>query len=99
MKRAEVRMPSNEEVEEIPKKVILEKNSMLHDVYCVSDGLKIYIEQAGDFAIQTMFHNGCTHDHYVGNVFVSAPSSVIFACALNTPGNMHDSHIAEWEVI
>ena len=46
-----------------------------------------------------MFYNGWTHDHYVGNVFVFAPSGVIIACALNAPGSMHDSVIADWGVI
>ncbi len=32
----------------------------------------------------------------VGNVFVFDPNGVIIACALNAPGAMHDSSIAEW---
>lgn len=36
------------------------------------------------------------HDHYVGNVFVFAPNGVVIACAINVPGAMHDSIIAEW---
>lgn len=43
-----------------------------------------------------MFYNVWTHDHYVGNVFVFAPSGFVIVCAFNTPGAMHESTIAEW---
>ena len=69
---------------------------MLDDVWAVADGLKIYLEQAGDIVIQNMFYNGWTHDHYVGNVLVFAPNETICAAAINAPGAMHDSQIADW---
>ena len=53
---------------------------MLKDVYCVADGLKLYLEQSGSYIVQNMFYNGWTHDHYVSNVFVFAPSGVVIAC-------------------
>lgn len=40
-------------------------NSLLNDVYCIVDGLKLYMQQAGDFVIQKEFHNVWNHDHYV----------------------------------
>ncbi|POM71840.1 Hypothetical protein PHPALM_11534 [Phytophthora palmivora] len=43
-----------------------------------------------------MFYNGWTHDHYVSNVFAFSPQGLVIACALNAPGCMHDSQIAEW---
>lgn len=72
---------------------------MLEDAYAVVDGLKLRLEQSeqsGDCVIQNMFYNNCTHDHYVGNVFVFSPNGVIICCALNAPGAIHDSTIAEW---
>ena len=66
------------------------KYSMLKDVYCVADGLKLYLEQSGSYIVQNMFYNRWTHDHYVSNVFVFAPSGVVIACAINAPGAMHD---------
>ena len=75
---------------------IHERYSMLEDVYCVADGLKLRLEQAGDYIIQNMFYNGWKHDHYVGNVIVFAPNGLFITCALNAPGAMHDSSIADW---
>lgn len=69
---------------------------MLGNVYAVADGLKLYLEQSSDTVIQNMFYNRWTHDQYLGNVFVFAPNGVIIACAINAPGSMHDSTIAEW---
>ncbi|EGZ08678.1 hypothetical protein PHYSODRAFT_305597 [Phytophthora sojae] len=37
-----------------------------------------------------------THGHYVSNVLVFTPNGVIVMCAINAPGAMHDSLIAEW---
>lgn len=43
-----------------------------------------------------MFSNGWKHDHYVGNVFVFEPNGMVISCAINDPGEMNDSIIAEW---
>ena len=92
---ARIKMPNANEVNSY-QTAFKEKYSMLKDVYCVADGLKLYLEQAGNYVIQNMFYNGWTHDHYVSNVFVFAPTGVVIACALNAPGAMHDSIVAEW---
>ena len=92
--QAAIKMPSVDEMASF-QEAIGSKYSMLKDVFCVFDGLKLTLEQSGDFVIQNMFYNGWTHDHYVGNVFVFAPSGVIIACVLNAPGSMHDSVIAD----
>lgn len=92
---AAVRMPTQDEIKAF-QDAIAAKYSMLEDVYAVADGLKLYLEQAGDNVIQNMFYNGWTHDHYVGNVFVFAPNGCIIASAINAPDAMHDSTIAEW---
>lgn len=68
---------------------------MLKDVYAAFDGLKLQLEQSGNEAVQEIFYNVSTHDHYIGNVFVFAPSGVIIACTVNAPVNMYDSCIAE----
>lgn len=54
---------------------------MLSGVYCVADGLKLHLEQSGDYTIQNMFSNGWTHDYYVSNVFIFAPIGVMIACS------------------
>ncbi|KAE9159250.1 hypothetical protein PF004_g31610 [Phytophthora fragariae] len=61
-----------------------------------TDGLKLNLQQAHDPVLQNAFYNGWTHGHYVSNVLVFTPYGVITACALNAPGAMHDSLIAEW---
>ena len=68
---------------------------MLNREFCVADGLKLYLEQSGNYIIQNMFYNGWTHDHDVSNVFVFAPGGVVIKCAVNAPGAMHDSTMAE----
>ena len=73
-----------------------EKYSMLDDVYCVADGLKLYLEQAGDAINQIIFYNSWNHDHYVRNDFIFAPNGVVKYCSINAPGSMHDYVIAEW---
>ena len=65
---------------------------MLKDLYCVPDGLKLYLEQSGDYIIQNMFYNGWKHDH-VSNVFVFSPDGTAIACAVNAPSSMHDSTV------
>ncbi|ETN12832.1 hypothetical protein PPTG_08869 [Phytophthora nicotianae INRA-310] len=69
---------------------------MLSSVYAVMDGLKLRLQASGHSEIQNMFDNGWTHDHYVSNVFAFSPEGLIIACALNAPGCMYDSPIAEW---
>jgi hypothetical protein len=69
---------------------------MLRNVWAVADGLKLYLEQAGDVVIQNIFYNGWQHDHYVSNVLVFAPNGCIYICAINAPGAMHYSQIADW---
>lgn len=68
----------------------------LDDAYCVLYGLKLYLKQIGEFVIQNMFNNRCTHDRDVGKVLVLATSGVFIACSFNAPGDMHGSTIAEW---
>lgn len=92
---AAVRMPTSSETQGY-QEAFRSKYSMLKDVYCVADGLKLHLEQSGDYIIQNMFYNGWTHDHYVSNIFVFAPNGVVIACAINAPGAMHDSTVAEW---
>ena len=45
------------------KEAITVKHSLLVDCYCMVDGLKLYLQQAGDSVIQSRFYNGWKHDH------------------------------------
>lgn len=94
-RRSVVKLPSQAELRTY-QNLISERHSALGDVFAVADGLKLYLEQAGDTVIQEMFYNGWTHDHYVGNVFAFAPSGLIIACTVNCPGTMHDSQICDF---
>ena len=60
------------------------------------DGLKLYLQQAGDSTTQNNFYNGWTHDHYVSAVLVFCPDGTIPIACFNVPGSVHDSTIAEW---
>lgn len=91
---AGVKMPTDEEIGMFQES-FLAKYSSLGEIYAVADGLKLYLQQSGDVIIQNMFYNGWTHDHYISNVFVFAPHAVVIACAINAPGSIHDSIVAE----
>ena len=60
------------------------------------DGLKLNIQKPGHEVRQSVFYNGWTHGHYVGNVFVFAPDGRIVAMVVNAPGSFHDSTILEY---
>lgn len=92
---AAVRLPSRDEITTF-QRVISDKYPSIPDVFAVADGLKLHLEQSNDPVLQNAFYNGWTHGHYVSNVFVFTPNGVITACAINAPGSMHDSLIAEW---
>lgn len=92
---AAVRVPTRTEVSSF-QQAVSAKYPALHDVFAVADGLKLHLEQTSDPVLQNAFYNGWTHGHYVSNVLVFTPNGVIVICALNAPGAMHDSLIAEW---
>lgn len=93
--QSRVKPPTNKEVEQF-KKSFRKRKSLLHNVYCVADGLKLQLQQSGNCVIQNMFYNGWKHDYYVRNVFAFAPNGRVISCAINAPGGFHDSTIAEW---
>ena len=78
---------------------IQSRHSLLTDVWCTMDGLKLYLQQAGVANIQNNFYNGWTHDHYVSGVFCFCPDGTIPIACFNVPGSVHDSKIAEWSDI
>ncbi len=59
------------------------------------DGLKLYLQQAGNTEIQEQFYNGWTHDHYVTSVFCFCPDGTIPIAFLNVPDSVHNSQVAE----
>lgn len=92
---SKVHLPTKTEIK-FYQKLINDEYPLSTDVYAVANRLNIYLGQAGDLIIQDMFYNGCTHDHYVVNVFVSSPNGVIIGCTTNTTGAMHCSQICDW---
>jgi hypothetical protein len=88
-----IALPSAQEVAEF-QEVVKTNFPALDGAWCVMDGLKVKIQKSGDEATQNASYNGWLHDHFVGCVFVFAPSGVIVACTLNAPGSWHDSYIA-----
>ena len=93
--KSEVCMPDAAEIAQC-KEAIAAKHSLLVDCYCMVDGLKLYLQQAGDSIIQSHFYNGWKHDHFVTNIFAFAPNGSIIACTLNAPGTWNDSTLAHW---
>jgi hypothetical protein len=91
---ARVEIPSEEEIKEY-QEVISSNLPVLDGTWCVVDGLKIKIQKSGDEEIQNAYYNGWLHSHFVGCIFVFAPSGVIVRCTVNAPGSWHDSYITE----
>lgn len=92
---AAVRMHKAEEVTKF-QALFTRKYSTLSEIYAITDGLKLCLEQSRAAVFQKMFYNGWQNDHYVGNVFVFAPNGYIIACITYEPGAMHDLASAEW---
>jgi hypothetical protein len=88
---ARVEIPSEEGIREY-QEVIASNFPVLDGTWCVVDGLKIPIQMSGDVATQ---NSGWLHSHFVGCIFVFAPSRVIVRCIVNALGSWHDSYIAE----
>jgi hypothetical protein len=63
----------------------------MRDVWGACDGLKLQIEESGNWFIQNQFYNGWTHGHYVSCIFVFSADGRIRICVINTPGTWHDS--------
>ena len=64
-------------------------------VWCATDGLKLTLQHAPEFIMQSQYYNGWKHDHYVTSVFVFAPYGTIVAMAFNGPGVIHDWEMAK----
>ncbi len=75
------------------------RHPSLMDVWCTIDRLKLYLKQSGDSAIQNMFYNGWTQNHYVSSVLVFCPDGTVTMTAMKYPGCFHDSQIADWGTI
>jgi hypothetical protein len=70
----------------------------LDGVWCDMDGLKMLLQNPGDKEMQNAHYNGWLHNHIIGYVFGFAPSGIVAACMLNTPGSwdkkLHESTVA-----
>ena len=91
---ARVNIPSAEEIESF-KEAFAARDPLLTDCWATIDGLKLYLQQAGNGEIQERFYNGWTHDHYVTSVFCFCPDGTIPVAFFNVPGLIHDSQVAE----
>ena len=91
---ARVSIPSAEAINEYMA-AFGARHSLLDDCWATMDGLKLYLQQSGNFVIQERFYNGWTHDHYVTSVFCFCPDGTIPIAFFNVPGSVHDSQVAE----
>jgi hypothetical protein len=80
---------------ELYKEAITRKYPRMRNVWGACDGLKLQIEESGNWFIQNQFYNGWTHGHYVNCIFVFAADGRIRICVINTPGTWHDSRQAD----
>jgi hypothetical protein len=73
-----------------------EQHHLLNDCWETMDGLKLYLQTAGNTVIQECFYSGWTHDHYVTFVFCFCPNGTIPIVFFNVPGSVHDSQVAKF---
>lgn len=92
---AKITMPSHAKLEEY-RRMISGRHPALTDVWGTMDGLKVTIECADNFLVQSRFYNGWKSDHFVAAVLCFAPDGTIPAAFFNVPGCTHDSSIADW---
>ena len=59
------------------------------------DGLKLYLQQSGNFVIQERFYNWWIHNHYVTSVFCSCPNGTIPIAFFYVLGSVHDSQVTD----
>jgi hypothetical protein len=85
-----VRFPDDITIE-FYKKLIMRKHSMLKNVYCFGDGLKLPIEAPKDDKTQRRFYNSWKTSHFISNLFFFGPDGMIIGSVLNAPGSFHDS--------
>jgi len=92
---AKPQWPDDANIETL-KEIITSKHPALKDTFCVADGLKLMFEASSDIELQSMYYNGWTHGHNIGNLFVFGIDGRIIKCVLNVPGSIHDSTMCEW---
>jgi hypothetical protein len=92
---ARVGIPSAEEIETF-KVAFAGRIPLLNDCWATMDGLKLYLQTAGNADIHEHFYNGWMHDHYVTSVFCFRPGGTISIAIFNVPGSVHDSLVAEY---
>lgn len=91
---ARVHLPNNDDILQY-KYLFYAKHSMLHDVYCIEEGLKVGLEESCNTEIQNMSYNVWTHRIFVGSMFTFTRIRNFMACALCASGVFPHSEIAE----
>jgi hypothetical protein len=67
-------------------------------VWGAMDGLKLPLQQSGNWLKQSQFYNGWKSNTFVNNVFCFAPDGKIRCATINCPGSWHDSTQADYGV-
>jgi hypothetical protein len=89
-----VTIPSADEIESFIA-AFAERHPLLNNCWAMMDGLKLYLQQAGNQEIQERFYNGWVHDHYVTAVFCFCPDGTIPIAFVHVPGLVHGSQVVE----
>ena len=91
---ARVTAPTANEIEAY-KEAITRKYPRIRIFLGACDGLKLQIEESGNWFIQNLFYNRWTHGNYVNCKLVFGANGRIQICVINTPGTWHDSTQAD----
>eukprot|EP00536_Pseudo-nitzschia_multiseries_P006692 jgi/Psemu1/15856/gm1.15856_g len=94
---AKICLPNEEETQQYVD-AISAKYPVLapHRVWGACDGLKLYLQQSGNWMKQNQYYNGWTCGTYVNSVLIFAPDGRIRACILNASDCWHDSTQADY---
>eukprot|EP00536_Pseudo-nitzschia_multiseries_P002542 jgi/Psemu1/63698/estExt_Genemark1.C_340067 len=94
---AKVCLPNEQETQQYIDAIAAKYPSLCpHRVWAACDGLKLHLQQSGDWTKQNQYYNGWTCGTYVNSVFLFCPDGRIRACVLSCPGSWHDSTQAKY---
>lgn len=96
--KALVRLRDEEKVQQF-QKPFKEKRSILHDVYCVFEILKVRFKKTDDASVQNLILNKWNLNHYFANILFFTSNGRIISGALNTPGAFYNTSIAQLDGI
>jgi hypothetical protein len=96
---AQVKPPTGAEINRYVE-AVANRYPLLGDerVWAAMDGLKLPLQQSGNWLKQNQYYNGWKSHTFVNSVFCFAPDGLIRCATINCPGSWHDSTLADYGI-